>query len=349
MSHRLQVYLFGAKPESTAANIISDSVTIIDEENCLTSATSESLNRVVEQATADFLGFVDSNIQVSSSDFNQVLATLNAQSNAGAALIPVTDSGREDHCWRMFPSRLASLIAAPEQNAVFVFRRTELQKTDPFRNVSRPFWERLVRAARDGMPLIVSENNLPRMTNPDEQSELPALVPKVPARDKQWLCDELMNVRPEDLISRIGSQVDALAVKSGLLLMHDFLDESHRLSQSIEGQGIHHSADYWHGLMHRREPDYGNSKYWFRRVGRHPVFEVLSKRAAAILDECNSNAATNWRQQLGSPNDWDPFAFVDLCESCEQSGEDPLSLAARRIQLEEMRLLLMATYQDATN
>src|SRR5262249_35721072 len=48
---------------------------------------------------------------------------------------------------------------------------------------------------------------------------------------------------------------------AALWLHHDFLDESHRISQEIETP----TGSYWHGILHRREPDYGNSKYWFRR------------------------------------------------------------------------------------
>ena len=69
------------------------------------------------------------------------------------------------------------------------------------------------------------------------------------------------------------------AVQSGLLLWNDALDASHIISQSIESR----TGSYWHGIMHRREPDYSNAKYWFRRVGVHPTYPVLRERALALL------------------------------------------------------------------
>src|SRR4051812_17852899 len=68
--------------------------------------------------------------------------------------------------------------------------------------------------------------------------------------------------------ARIANQEMAEACVAGLWLYHDFLDESHTISQSIHNA----TGSYWHGLMHRREPDFSNSKYWFQRVGEHPVF-----------------------------------------------------------------------------
>src|SRR5437588_10578227 len=58
---------------------------------------------------------------------------------------------------------------------------------------------------------------------------------------------------------------------AALWLWHDFLDEQHRISQEI------HSADgsYRHGIMQRREPEYGNAQYWVRRVPRHASCEPL--------------------------------------------------------------------------
>ncbi|MFO0222939.1 MAG: hypothetical protein ACK56E_06450, partial [Planctomyces sp.] len=62
---------------------------------------------------------------------------------------------------------------------------------------------------------------------------------------------------------------------AGLLLYWDFAEESHQISQTMERRGNPRTADYWHGIMHRREPDAGNAGYWFRRVGDHPVLRQL--------------------------------------------------------------------------
>ncbi len=66
--------------------------------------------------------------------------------------------------------------------------------------------------------------------------------------------------------------------QAGLWLLANELDLSHELSQEI------HSAEgsYWHGIMHRREGDFENAKYWFRRVGRHAVFDSLAEEIASL-------------------------------------------------------------------
>lgn len=64
-----------------------------------------------------------------------------------------------------------------------------------------------------------------------------------------------------------------------LLLWHDRLDAAHRLVQEREGD---RDADCLHAIMHRREPDEGNSRYWWARVGRHPLAAELATDAKRL-------------------------------------------------------------------
>lgn len=134
---------------------------------------------------------------------------------------------------------------------------------------------------------------------------------------------------------------DFRAIQAGLLLWLDELKLSHEFAQSIEFTGTHRAGDYWHAIMHRREPDYGNSKYWFRHVGKHPIFAELAPLAREMAREMNLTLGNMAAE--GSP--WDPFAFVDWCSRCEVGS--PEDLFARRLQAVEMILLLRQTLQDA--
>ena len=123
---------------------------------------------------------------------------------------------------------------------------------------------------------------------------------------------------------------------AGLWLLHDFLDESHSISQQIETP----SGSFWHGVMHRREGDFSNAKYWFRHVGQHEVFGELGP-AIAQLGLGDGKAV----QRVTSSGAFDPYAFVDACEAAVRSGDD---LACREIQRLEWEHLFDHCYRTAT-
>ncbi len=134
------------------------------------------------------------------------------------------------------------------------------------------------------------------------------------------------------------------AIKSGLLLWNDALNASHNISQGLENQ----TGSYWHGIMHRREPDYSNSKYWFGRVGAHPIFPQLRERAIAILKETPNPSDTleGIAQAIAASEDWDAYQFIDWCQAAE-NGTDDVARFLQQVQVEEIKLLLAYSYQNA--
>jgi hypothetical protein len=136
---------------------------------------------------------------------------------------------------------------------------------------------------------------------------------------------------------RVRDRGMADACRAGLWLYHNFLDESHQISQELHTP----TGSYWHALMHRREPDFDNAKYWFRRVGTHPVYEALRQNAASLAAAAPPAAAF-----LRTQAAWDPFAFVDLCAAV-LVGRAPCEELCRDVQKREWELLFDWCYRQA--
>jgi hypothetical protein len=112
------------------------------------------------------------------------------------------------------------------------------------------------------------------------------------------------------------------AARAGLYCYFDFFEDAHQIAQALPSA----EGAFWHAILHRREPDPGNSGYWFRRVGSHAVF-------AALADEAQRVAP----QQFSG--EWDPFKFIAFCEDARRSPGSAGERAAIEIQRAEWQLL----------
>lgn len=103
---------------------------------------------------------------------------------------------------------------------------------------------------------------------------------------------------------RIVDRDQAASCLAGLWLLHDFLDEAHRIVQAIERP----EASYWHAIVHRREGDYSNTKYWNREAGELPIFAELAEFVRTTASQRNAKAI---RLVLDSAGNWEPDRWVD--------------------------------------
>jgi hypothetical protein len=163
-------------------------------------------------------------------------------------------------------------------------------------------------------------------------------------------------VAPREIVDRDM----ALGCLAAVWLRFDFLDKSHQISQSLDTP----EGSFWHGVMHRREPDFANAKYWFRRVGQHELYGPLAEEARNLVsaemaaagrrDPAPGKAGSMVKNGvlgkevrfLNEQEIWDPLRFVDLCELALDASP-PLHTFCKRLQQLEWEMMFAYCYAAA--
>jgi hypothetical protein len=123
-------------------------------------------------------------------------------------------------------------------------------------------------------------------------------------------------------------------IRGLILLWHDHMEPAHEIGQAIENP----DGSFLHGILHRREPDYGNAAYWFRRVGRHKCFPEIARRSNDLLA---SKDEPQMQKHLIRNGEWDAFDFINACEKASaKRADDPMVKVLREIQRIETEVLL---------
>ena len=117
-------------------------------------------------------------------------------------------------------------------------------------------------------------------------------------------------------------------IRALLLYANDAIDEAHRIAQEFSSD----LGSYLHGMIHRREEDFENARYWFRRCGELPFYPALQQKAAGISED--------FAKQLN----WDPYLFTTLCERSKYGSRTPLKTLAA-LQRAEFECILDYIYR----
>ena len=171
-----------------------------------------------------------------------------------------------------------------------------------------------------------------------ERTEIPLFA------DAPWdeaLGDAIRSMAPEELFpgKEIVDPQAGVAALIGLRLWNDEFAAAHNLAQGLDDA----TGSYWHALCHRREghrdrgleANLDNTRHWFRRVGRHPVYDEVYRAARNILGEAGYGFrwATEAQALLEQRGEWDPMVMVDWVDQVERGVLSP----ATRGLLEEIQ------------
>ncbi|MCA9040599.1 MAG: hypothetical protein KDA65_09660 [Planctomycetaceae bacterium] len=295
----------------------------------LRASTLTDLQAAIDESKDDLIGLADAAF-VPERVAWEAAAIKVEQGNISAVVLHPAEGLIAD-IWSQISPLVAALAISPTHSGAVLISRealaSGLQALTVQGEVRDPLWAVLVSLAAEG-----KLEGLPQGAAVDWGTlELPGLAPSTPGRQSNWLKDAIREccANPE-----LGSPDQRTYLRAALYQLNDYLDASHQASQSMEGDSI---ADHWHAIMHRREPDYGNSKYWYRRVGYSPLFDELNERATQLQQSMPEAASLS---QIGAGQQWDSFGFVDFCADCARNRDTRATALAKQIQYVEMLLLL---------
>jgi len=331
-----EVHVFGAEsPENNHTHAQSP-----------VAADGTLLNRIIHDSAHVVLTDVQC---IPGEDRYPAVETQFADSSAAIGLRPAGPGRDFEFIVSQMPLCLASLVMPPESRCEIFLNSELVREAGGFRDVESPVRELITRLSLRDQHTVTLLNRTPPEsplksinTLPPLSADLPATAPDWPPSSHHWLAEYLNSPDVHRVLSQITSDPESTALHAGLWQINDWLDESHACAQAIEGSG-EGNGDYWHAIMHRREPDASNAGYWFRRVGQHSCFTSLPEIATVALQECLSSTAQSWVSRLGLPDTWDALTFIDFCRATRSDPD--LAQAARRIQWAEMLLLLAHTAQ----
>ncbi len=324
-----------------------------------------ALNAARDQAKGEFLIHTEPGVIWDPSKIErQVLRIREGGEDAGAGSVhpmSVRDgSGRLKQTDFAFVNalglRLTTLLTPPWKPGALLIRSDVMHGLGPYSHIDQQIWEHDIRLAEKGVAIELLDEDLAVWnveTDPSAhlQRDLhPAGIREI------FLKRHLDRATPESLGSgSVNASENGHRLLAALHLFNDDLDSSHAICQAFGRECV--PASYWHGVVHRREPDFRNALGWFRRAERwegllqirDSVQDMLQRVLVMPEYGASRDTAFSLKRHLDAVGVWDPEYFIDMCTALTEQEEksEMEERLLREIQEAEMVAALDWTFRSA--
>ncbi|CAF0818463.1 unnamed protein product [Rotaria sp. Silwood1] len=143
-----------------------------------------------------------------------------------------------------------------------------------------------------------------------------------------------------DDLSQLQKNSDiSLFTIASLHLLNDDIGSCHDIVDKHMGHDI---ADYLHYLLHRREGDYWNAKWWIRQLRSQEFKSVyLSEKYNSFSNQKDVKNLSNSAQLSEAQKR--AQAFVDRCEQAERQDNEEEKNLLKQMQWDEMKTVFEFT------
>ncbi len=360
-SAAVQEVLRGISAQTYPSSLID--VTQVQYVPSAPSAHTSALNASREDATGEYVVQAEPGVVWDGNKLERQVARLQANPDLGAVVHRITlrdPEGRTsaldlDNLERFGPL-VGSLLGIPWGPEAAMYRREAYAALGVYRNVEEVLWEYALRFVDKGNKLeLMSEDLAVWNLDADVASVLGSRNRLVPESHRyEFLRSYLRGVSVEKLLSSVNA-VPGKLVLAALMNKNDDLESCHSICQKVGQDSL--CGNYWHGIVHRREPDFENARGWFRKSEGLPAYQDIFKDVLGFLQRVLQmpeygearEKALSFMQHLRARGTWDPVYMVDMCEACARSGDEREERMLEEVQEVEFNTMFNWTYRAASN
>ncbi len=325
-------------------------------------AHASALNAAKEAATGTYIVHSALGVQWDTSKLERQVSHLEmypeSTSNVHHVTLQAETGQTQKHLCstiKNYGGKIGSLLESPWAPGTIMLTKEASSQLGAYRNIDNTLWEYALRQInRQATPQILEEDLAIWRT--ETQHIKPSLVasqiqhrflkPYIDKTDTPTLFTE------HHLVSDIHGHL----VRNALYQKNDDLDAAHQICQSVgEGSSLP-EISYWHGIIHRREPDINNARNWFQRAQNLAANDALYRAAYSHLQRAIQmpdygearETALQFLRHLQTQDTWDALYFLNLCASCLQNKDPNLQKLLEDLQTIEFKTLFHWTFQKAT-